>query len=212
MCKTTGGVSKTLRIGAFNCQGMRDKVDYPDFLKLVSDTDIFGVSETWLREDDDISLPGYKFYPLNRKKEKGASRGGIGVFIKNEVKKHIKVRYDLSSENFLWCRIMKKFLGYEDDAYVGIVYIPPEGSSREKRLKNDHFKVLKDITSKIDSENIVLVGDFNARTKGVEDTLVREKHECDLPADFYSRIDSKRCNQDLTGNKYGTKLIEYCTV
>ena len=45
---------------------MRDRVDYLDFYKLVSKNDIFGVSETWLKENDKISLPGYEFFPLNR--------------------------------------------------------------------------------------------------------------------------------------------------
>ena len=131
--------SKVLKIGSLNCHGMRDKVDYPEFLKLVSTTDIFGVCETWLNENDDIHLPGYKFYPQNRKKEAGPSKGGIGVFINNNIKKHVKIRYDLSSENFLICRILKKFLGFNDDTYVAIVYIPPELSSREKRLKKDQL-------------------------------------------------------------------------
>ena len=78
MCKANNKrtVSKVLQIGAFNCQGMREKVDYPDFLKLVAETDIFGVCETWLNEenDGDIQLPDYTFYPLNRKKEKNSRR------------------------------------------------------------------------------------------------------------------------------------------
>ena len=201
--------SKVLKIGSLNCHGMRDKVDYPEFLKLVSTTDIFGVCETWLKENDDIHLPGYKFYPQNRKKEAGPSKGGIGFFINNNIKKHVKIRYDLSSENFLICRILKKILGFNDDTYVAIVYIPPELSSREKRLKKDHFKHLIEITSKINSNNIILVGDFNARTAGLDDTLKKDKHDILVP-DFYTRIESKRSNQDLTRNKYGTKLIEYC--
>ena len=79
--------------------------------------DIFGVSETWLKNTDVISLPGFKFYPINRKVAKGAARGGIGIFIRNEIKKHVKIRQELSDENFLWCKIEKDFLGYNDDMY-----------------------------------------------------------------------------------------------
>ena len=94
---------------------------------------------------------------------------------------------------------------------MGIVYIPPETSTREKRLKIDHFKILKETTAKLKNENIILVGDFNSRTTGLDDTLLKEKHgNNDVLADFYSKIDSKRCNQDLSGNKYGKKLIEHC--
>ena len=40
--------SKILRLGAINCHGMKEKIDYPEFYNLVSNEDIFGVSETWL--------------------------------------------------------------------------------------------------------------------------------------------------------------------
>ena len=84
---------------------MKDKIDYPEFLDLVSGTDIFGVSETWLKDKDEIDIPNFEFYPLNRKINKGPTRGGIGVFIRSEIKKYVKIRYDLSDETFLWCKI-----------------------------------------------------------------------------------------------------------
>ena len=92
-----------------------------------------------------------------------------------------------------------------------IVYIPPENSTREKRLKADHFRHLKEKNIKINSENILLIGDFNARTKTFEDTLAKEKHLNEfLPQSFYSKIKTERSNQDITENRYGKKLIEYC--
>ena len=189
---------------------VKEKIAFPELGELISKNDIFGVSETWLNEKDKINLPGYNFYPMSRKKEKGASRGGVGVFIKNEIKKHIKIRYDLSCENFLWCKLSKNYSGYHDDLYIGIVYIPPENSTRERKLNIDHFKCLKEITTKINSNNIILLGDFNARTKNVDDTLMEEKHDSTMPPNFYSGIKTKRCNQDLIISQYGKKLIEYC--
>ncbi len=63
---------------------------------------------------------------------------------------------------------------------------------------------------KLKNNNIVLMGDFNARTKNLDDTLLEEKHE-DFPIqDFFSSIFSKRSNQDHSTNNYGKKLIEYC--
>ena len=59
-----------IKIGALNCHGIKEKIDYPEFFKLVSEVDVFGVSETWLCENDTVHIPGFKFYPMNRKKEK----------------------------------------------------------------------------------------------------------------------------------------------
>ena len=201
---------RILSIGNLNCHGIKDKIDYPEFLNLVSGTDIFGVCETWLKDKDEINLPNYEFYPLNRKINKGPTRGGIGVFIRSEIRKYVKIRYDLSNETSFWCKINKEYIGYHDDLYLGIIYIPPESSTREKNVKTDHYKNLLETTLKIKSNNILLVGDFNARTKNLADTLVEEKHEEDVPIGFYSNIKTKRNNQDGTVNKYGKKLTDHC--
>ena len=121
----------------------------------------------------------------------------------------MKIRYDLSCENVLWCKLDKNYFGFGGDVYLGNVYFPPEGSSRERRLKNEYFKQLRETSSKI-QENKILIGDFNARTCGLEDTLTKEKHEDDIVHDFYSKIKSKRNNQDKIKNSYGKKLTEYC--
>ena len=94
-----------LKIGAVNCHGIKDKVDYTDFLKLVQKNDIFGVTETWLSNKipDTINIPGYKFYPFNWKKESGIQRGGIGVFIKCKIKPMHCVRFIFRCW-FLWFR------------------------------------------------------------------------------------------------------------
>ena len=54
----------SLKIGALNCQGLRDKIDYPEVRKLISSCDIFGVTETWFGKNDDPCIKGFNFYPL----------------------------------------------------------------------------------------------------------------------------------------------------
>ena len=116
-----------------NCHGIKNKFETPEFQKLVSSGDIFGVCETWLNDNSEqITVPGFNFYPLNRKNE--MSRGGLGVFIKHNIKEYVKVMYEKSNENILLCKIKKQFLGYDQDLYIGITYIPPEYSTlREKK-------------------------------------------------------------------------------
>ena len=194
-----------------NCQGIKDKFETPEFQKMVLSEDIFGVCETWLGSvnnniyscNEPIHIPGFNFYPLNRKKEKGMTRGGLGLFIKHEIKEFIKIRYDISTENILWCRVKKDFLNIDDDLFIGIVYFPPEYSSREKRLNTDHFNNLLEVTSNLQNNKVILMGDFNARTGNHEDTLQPEKHDIELDiANFFSHIKNKRNNQDKNDNKY----------
>jgi hypothetical protein len=77
-------------------------------------------------------------------------------------------------------------------------------------LKIDHFKQLYETTAKLNSRNVILIGDFNARTQSLKDTLNKDKHEENVIDDFYSEIHSIRNNQDETLNNYGKQLIEYC--
>ena len=132
MRKKNGEPKKILSLGSLNCHGLIDKVDLPEFHELVSETDILGVSETWVKTKADIKIPGYEFFPINRTVD---VRGGIGVFISNKIKEFVKIRHDISDENFLWCKINKEYTGHHENIYMCIVYIPPEASTREKKNK-----------------------------------------------------------------------------
>ena len=137
--------------------------------------------------------------------------GGIGWFIREDLRKWIKIMFEMSNENFLWCKLDKHFFNFEEDLYVCSIYIPPEYSSREKRLQKDHFKVLLETINNIRSENIILIRDFNARTKLYEDIIAFDRYFDDLmPDTLLSRIKYKRANQDKKANKYGKKLAVFC--
>ena len=70
--------TSNLLIGALNCHGIVEKLDDPGVIDLISGSDIFGVSETWLKEKEEIRVPGYKFFPIHRKNKKGPTRGVLG--------------------------------------------------------------------------------------------------------------------------------------
>ena len=202
-----------LRVGSFNCQGIVGKMDDPVFLNDISKYDIFGVCETWLNKGNDaLNMPNYKFYPLSRsnERERGQPRGGVGWFIRESLRRYIKVLYDISNENMFFCKLDKDFFNFNEDVYVGIIYIPPENSSREKRIKVDHFENLLDKVTKIDSNNIILVGDFNARTKDLSDTIGNDQNDVSMPQLISSKVKYIRTNQDGKMNKYGKKLVDFC--
>ena len=69
-------MSKSLKNGLLNCQGIKGKFDQtPEFQNLISEDDIFGVCETWLSDwNDNVNIPGFKLlssYYSNRKQFKG---------------------------------------------------------------------------------------------------------------------------------------------
>ena len=68
-----------LVIGALNFHGIREKMDDPNVIELISKCDIFGASETWLNENTTIKIPGYKFFPIHRKNNKGPQKGDWSI-------------------------------------------------------------------------------------------------------------------------------------
>ena len=133
--KLTDKLAEKVQIGALNCHGLEEKIDTPEILNLIEQTDIFGVSETWLKgsrekTSNDMSLPGFSFYPYNRKYVKGSPRGGVGIFVRNEIKTNVKIRYDLSSENVIWCKILKECIWPMICTLV--LYISPLNLPQEK--------------------------------------------------------------------------------
>ena len=86
-------------------------------------------------------------------------------------------------------------------------------SSREKKNRSDHFKMLTEKYASIPSEHVILVGDFNARTKDYDDTVTNNGGdflEVEASGIKASRKVPKRNNRDKKANKYGRKLVDLC--
>ena len=95
---------------------------------------MFAVNETWLsNENKNIHIEGYKFFPLCRGKEMGKNRGGIGWFIREDLRKWIKIMFEMSNENFLWCKLDKHFLILKK-TYMYVQYIYPLNTRQGKNV------------------------------------------------------------------------------
>ena len=126
-----------LKIGALNCQGLKEKLDDPELLDLLSSCDIFGVSETWFGDKDskDVDISNYKFYPYNRKKIKGTIlRGGVGLFIKANLKQHIKILYCMifPAKTFYGVNLTRCILDTRM-MYILVLFIYPQNIPLVKR-------------------------------------------------------------------------------
>ena len=77
-------------------------------------------------------------------------------------------------------------------------------------LVNFYWKQLQEATSKLNSKNVILIGDFNARTGTTKETLNKTNHDENTIPDFYSKIYTLRNNHDKVVNNYGKRLIDHC--
>ena len=65
-------------------------------------------------------------------------------------------------EYIVWLKLNKSFFRLDKDIYIGSVYIPPEWSSYV--CNGIYEEIQQDILAFPESSEILLVGDYNART------------------------------------------------
>ena len=150
-------------------QVLGDKTKNNDFLNDISYNDFIFLTETW--SDTDINVPGFKTFTskiIAPKPNKFCRiSGGISLLVTNKFEKYVTVVKE--SKNTLWCKISKNDLNLNSNLCICGVYIPPEKSTY---FENEIFDELeKDIGFFSSKGNLMLLGDFNARTGTPEDFI-----------------------------------------
>ena len=69
-------------IEGYNSQLIGNKLEDPEFLNVVSKSDILGLAE--LHAEKELSIPGFKILKQKNRPKK-VLRGGIRVFVRNEL-------------------------------------------------------------------------------------------------------------------------------
>jgi len=88
--------------------------------------------------------------------------GGIGVFIKSQYFKYV-TNIDTECEYILWFKLDKTVLNYDEHFNFGVIYVPPDNTKFFSRDIYDIFShEIENFTT--NNKNVILVGDFNART------------------------------------------------
>ena len=94
--------------------------------------------------------------------------GGVACYIKNDLANRFELWRISVPGSILWLRSKEKYLQSDKEHYlfIGLVYIPPKGSSSESITDLPAYDVLQqDITDVIAHDGMAIIGgDFNART------------------------------------------------
>lgn len=154
--------------------------------------------ETWLKENQQIAIPGYKWYGQNRSDlSRSAVRGsgGVGVLVSNTIGNQFKVTIlDQHFEGILWLSFVDRETN--DGFYLAVCYLPPQGSSRGD-CSQEFFDTLTSQIFLFGNDNpICICGDFNAR--------VGQLNECPMDS-----IVSNRPAVDNEKNMFGEVLISF---
>ena len=180
---------------------------------LLQKADIVFLQETHLEINDtsDVFLSGYNVVHYCRQKRKNAPRasGGISIFVKEQYRQKIKFLSQNNHER-AWLHIPKENVDkQEKDIYIGSAYIPPEFSSFGK---DNTMRIWENFENDVDrfSEkgNVIICGDFNARSGTLSDLIVVDEifQHYDL-----DNSPNERYSMDKKIDKSGRRLIEVCT-
>jgi len=210
-----------------NVCGLKSKLLSPDFEKFISEFDIIAVTETKL-SDLDCTDNLFLHYDMLYKNRKGAKRasGGIAILIKKNISKHVhtieidnNLEHIVNDDFVIWVKVVDMF---EYNIIMGITYIPPENSNYSSI---ELFDDLENQMLSFDVPNAVfcIVGDFNARSKNMNEILNLDQHVIDPSNDMIrSQFDNElvlneynipleRKSQDHVCNNYGKRLVELCS-
>jgi len=115
---------------------------------------------------------------MNKATKNGKGHGGIMVLVKKKVDRCIQLEKEDSNKQFIWFKISENGNVIKIAAY----YFAPQVSKFYKRRgldRKDPFAALKnDIAKYSQVGEILLVGDFNARTASEQASILCQREDC----------------------------------
>ncbi len=207
-----------LKIMSWNINHHRDKLEgakseIEEVQRLIFAQDIFCLQET----KGQFTIRDFKCFNANRK---GTSSGGLCTGIRKSLAAGANRVYVPECDDILIIKLKAKFFNLDKDLNLINVYDSPSHGSYKKRMKsnNDDFTSTRDHLEEClalipASEDIVLLGDLNARTSTLNEVLTpcnfRDINvELEPPTSWdFSKL-PRRNNQDKTLNANGKPFIE----
>ncbi len=186
------------------------KVDIPDVRELINNHDIFALQET----KGVVNLQNYCCFNSNRK---GSNSGGVCIGVHKSLKNGVSRIPIRNSEDFVVVKLRSNFFDLDNDTYLVNVYDSPVNGSFKKRKKTmdseESMSTIEHVQEFLMTvplhEDVILLGDFNARTGILEDILSDDHQLLDADInDHYYDLIPKRNNIDAKINANGRPFIE----
>ena len=176
MTKSTSKRSRhSLRFLCWNINHSRDKterpkVDIPEIHDLFKSHDIFALQET----KGKIKFSNYCCFNSNRK---GSNSGGVCIGVHKSVQAGVTHVQMNASEDIVVVKLKANYFDLDRNTYLVNVYDSPTNGSFKKRRRdietedsNSTLEHLQEFLADIPlREDIILLGDFNARTGTMDD-------------------------------------------
>ena len=193
---------KSLEIG----NKFRDK----EFLKSFAEVDFIGLTETHIHEEtlECMNIPGFKLFSYKNQRKNlksGKAPGGIAIFIREYLSTFLDP-VKLENEDAIWVKVKKELTGEEKDIYIGTCYLNP---ARKDKNPQHIINLTENILSLKNKGHVIINGDLNARTGGLDDTISPDKYD-----EVFNIINicniQKRNSEDKIVNQRGNELLDLC--
>lgn len=210
-----------------NTRGLLDR--NPEAVSaLVRDDDVVVCTESWLGVlDTPPALPGYVAFHFprlgaNSRRGQQRARGGVVAYVRQSLARHTSVWRTSQFGTHGWLRV-DKAAGLAADLFLAACYIPPAQRNAHAQDIADAWDTLSaDIAAAQAEGQILMAGDFNARTATLQDwdhsEWVDGQHNaalldvavCNQEIMIVPPVSTPRCNQDSKTNQHGHKFIALC--
>jgi hypothetical protein len=198
----------TWNIHGLSSSVLGDKTKIKDFTNNIIDTDFMFLTETW--SDKEITIPGFKAFvsdPATPHTDRACRlSGGITLLVNLKHEKYVSI--EKKSKNYIWCKVSKDLFNNNKDLFLCGAYIPPEKSQYFDQEIFDELE--NDIINFLSKGNAILLGDLNARTSTLEDSVPQDGNNYINDLRYNSLQPKNRLNFDNTTNRHGLQLINTC--
>ena len=211
-----------MKVGTLNVSCLWNKLNYPEFLELVSSYDVFCAAETYLDSFDIADIENFDFISLPRSQEYKRKSGGIGIYVRSSLSMYIKVE-SCSSEYILWVSVDRPISGLQEKLMLGTIYIPPENS---RFFTQDEFDSFENSVSDAccNHKYVIITCDANSKTAQLSDFVRSDTFLFDMfdvdsvdqsDLEKYTELENlniplDRKSKDKKTNAHGIRFIDIC--
>ena len=203
-----------IQISTWNIHGYKSKIvnnklTDSTFLKEVENDDIVSLVETHNNDlDDQLSIPGFKRVKVkNRPSNSLKSSGGLAYFARDRIFNSI-IPINNNNADTLWIKLKKDIFDKKRDIYIGTVYLKPYKNNNDNSKKI--LELFDEIFSFQEKGEVIVQGDFNARTHVDGDIITMDKYDESfmIPTeDLSQNIQSRNSEDKITSDHRGKELL-----
>ena len=206
-----------------NCSIRGTKFDIEDFTEIINNCHIVCLQET--RKEIEHKI----FLAFNNTRSTKRAGGGVCILIHKSLIAHTTHIKCMEGSDIVTIRISKEYMASNLDLIIVCCYISPSSTPYRANSNTDPWVFLNDHIIKLSAKNnseIIICGDFNARTSNLSDTIkhtnlpTQVPRALDFPLEFNisnpsnntvdQNIIPDRNNSDTQLNTDGKQLIDLC--